>query len=144
MNEMIKTTVNSKAFLGRGWKFPVRFKKSHRGVELSQYGPDIRESLNILLSTIKGERVMRPDYGTNVRDLLFEPLDVSTATLISEEMKKTILLHEPRVFVDMIDVVQKELNGFLEVKITYTIIATNTRSNMVFPFYINEGTNIEK
>ncbi len=141
---MIKSTDNSKAFLGRGWKFPVSFKKSHNGAELSQYEQDIRESLNILLSTIKGERVMRPDYGTNVRDLLFEPLDVSTATLVGEEMKKTILMHEPRVFVDSIDVVQEELNGYLEVKITYTIIATNTRSNLVFPFYLNEGTNIEK
>jgi len=144
MSNLIKTANNSKAFLGRGWKFPVTFRKSHKGVALSQYEQDIRESLNILLSTSKGERVMRPGYGTNVRDLLFEPLDVSTGTLVGEEIKKAILLHEPRVFVDSVVVVQEELNGYLEVKIEYTIIATNTRSNMVFPFYLNEGTNIEQ
>ncbi len=135
---------NSKAFLGRGWKFPVSFKKGYKGVQLSQYEQDIKESLMILLSTIKGERVMRPNYGTNVRDLIFEPLDVSTGTLVAEEIKKAILIHEPRVFVDKVLPVQEELNGFLEITIDYTIISTNTRSNLVFPFYQNEGTNIER
>ena len=87
---------------------------------------------------------MRPDYGTTVRDLIFEPLDVSTGTLVAEAVKKAILIHEPRVFVDKVNPVQEELNGFLELTIEYTIIATNTRSNLVFPFYQNEGTNIEK
>ncbi|MEM6359194.1 MAG: GPW/gp25 family protein [Bacteroidota bacterium] len=132
----------SKAFLGRGWKFPVSFKKGYKGTELSQYEQDIKESLIILLSTIRGERVMNPGYGTNVRDLIFEPLDVSTGTLVAEEVKKAILIHEPRVFVDKITPIQEELNGFLELTIDYTIISTNTRSNLVFPFYQNEGTNI--
>ncbi|MEO0555608.1 MAG: GPW/gp25 family protein [Bacteroidota bacterium] len=132
----------SKAFLGRGWKFPVSFKKGYKGTELSQYEQDIKESLIILLSTIRGERVMNPGYGTNVRDLIFEPLDVSTGTLMAEEVKKAILIHEPRVFVDKITPIQEELNGFLELTIDYTIISTNTRSNLVFPFYQNEGTNI--
>lgn len=144
MGESIKTTYSGKAFLGRGWKYPVTFKQSHNTVVLSQYEQDIRESLNILLSTERGERVMRPDYGTNIRALLFEPLDVSTATLVGEEIKKAILLNEPRVFVDSVEAIQEELNGYLEVKIDYTIIATNTRSNLVFPFYLNEGTNIEQ
>ena len=144
MSELTKTTYSGKSFLGRGWKYPVTFKQSSNTVVLSQYEQDIRESLNILLSTERGERVMRPDYGTNVRDLLFEPLDVSTATLVGEEIKKAILLNEPRVFVDSVEAVQEELNGYLEVKIEYTIIATNTRSNMVYPFYLNEGTNIEQ
>ena len=142
MNDKIKTTYDGKAFLGRGWKYPITFRKSFETVELSQYEQDIRESLNILLSTSRGERVMRPDYGTNVRDLLFEPLDVSTATLVGDEIKKAILLYEPRVFVDSVEAIQEELNGYIEVKIEYTIIATNTRSNLVYPFYLNEGTNI--
>ncbi len=144
MSELTKSTYSGKSFLGRGWKYPVTFKQSSNTVVLSQYEQDIRESLNILLSTERGERVMRPDYGTNVRDLLFEPLDVSTATLVGEEIKKAILLNEPRVFVDSVEAIQEELNGYLEVKIEYTIIATNTRSNMVYPFYLNEGTNIEQ
>jgi uncharacterized protein len=133
-----------KDFLGRGWRFPVAFRKGYRGAELSEFEKDIKESLIILLSTIKGERVMRSDYGTTVRNLIFEPLDVSTGTLVAEEVKKSILIHEPRVFVEKITPVQEELNGYLEVSIEYTIIATNTRSNLVFPFYESEGTNIEQ
>ena len=87
---------------------------------------------------------MRPNYGTTIRDLIFEPLDVTTGTLVAEEVKKAILIHEPRVFVDRVEPVQESLNGFLEVSIDYTIISTNTRSNLVFPFYENEGTNIEQ
>ncbi len=144
MSEKTNKKYEGKAFLGRGWKYPVTFRSSHGTAELSQYEQDIRESLNILLSTERGERVMRPDYGTNIRDLLFEPLDVSTATLVGEEIKKAILLNEPRVFVDSVEATQESLNGYIEVKIEYTIIATNTRSNMVYPFYLNEGTNIEQ
>ena len=144
MSEKIERKTSGKAFLGRGWKYPVTFRQSHKTVVLSQYEQDIRESLNILLSTERGERVMRPEYGTNVRDLLFEPLDVSTATLVGEEIKKAILLNEPRVFVESVEAIQEELNGYLEVKIEYTIIATNTRSNLVYPFYLNEGTNINQ
>lgn len=131
-----------KSFLGRGWKFPVQFKGGTPN--LSQYEKDIKESLTILLSTTKGERVMRPNYGTTVHDLMFEPLDVSTATLVGEEIKKSILLHEPRVFVNHVAAVQESLNGFIQVTIDYTIIATNTRANLVFPFYLNEGTDIEE
>jgi phage baseplate assembly protein W len=131
-----------KEFLGRGWKFPVQFKSG--SANLSQYERDIKESLTILLSTTSGERVMRPDYGTTVHDLMFEPLDVSTATLVGKEVKEAILIHEPRVFVDKVDAVQESLNGFIELTIDYTIIATNTRTNLVFPFYLNEGTDIEQ
>ena len=102
MSEESKRKKSGKAFLGRGWKYPVTFRESHKTVMLSQYEQDIRESLNILLSTERGERVMRPEYGTNIRDLLFEPLDVSTATLVGEEIKKAILLNEPRVFVESV------------------------------------------
>ena len=133
-----------KEFLGRGWKFPVSFKKGYRGAELSEFEKDIQESLIILLSTIRGERVMRPAYGTNVRDLIFESLDVSTGTLVAEEVNKAILIHEPRVFVEKVIPVQEELNGYLELSIEYTIIATNTRSNLVFPFYESEGTNVKE
>jgi hypothetical protein len=134
----------NKSFLGVGWKFPVSFKKGYQGAEISQFEQDIKESLIILLSTIKGERVMRPNYGTTVRNLIFEPLDVSTGTLVAEEVRKAILIHEPRVFVDKVIPIQEELNGFLELTIEYTIISTNTRSNLVFPFYQSEGTNIKQ
>lgn len=137
-----KNTIDNKGFLGRGWKFPVEFSRGNNSASLVQHEEDIKESLIILLTTIRGSRFLRPSYGTSVRTLIFEPLDTNTATFISEEIKKAILVHEPRVFVDKVLATQESLNGTLEVSINYTIISSNTRSNLVFPFYLNEGTNI--
>lgn len=134
--------IDNKGFLGRGWKFPVEFVRGNNGAILVQHEQDVKESLIILLTTIRGSRLLRPTYGTSVRTLIFEPLDTNTATYISEEIKKAILVHEPRVFVDRVSAVQESLNGTLQVTIDYTIISSNTRSNLVFPFYLNEGTNI--
>lgn len=134
--------MDNKGFLGRGWKFPVEFTKGSASATLVQHEEDIKESLIILLTTIRGSRLLRPSYGTSVRTLIFEPLDANTATYISEEIKRAILVHEPRVFVDRVNADQESINGTLVVTIDYTIISSNTRSNLVFPFYINEGTNI--
>jgi phage baseplate assembly protein W len=138
----ITKLIENRGFLGRGWKFPPTFTKGYYSAELSQFEQDVRESLNILISTLVGERVMRPGYGTNVHNLIFENLDSNTGTLIADELKKAILLHEPRIFVDKITPTQEELNGTLEMLIEYTIIATNTRYNIVYPFYFTEGTNL--
>ncbi len=134
--------LDNKGFLGRGWKFPVEFTRGNNSATLVQHERDVKESLIILLTTIRGSRLMHPSYGTSVRTLIFEPLDANTATYISEEIKKAILVHEPRVFVDKVEAIQESLNGTLKVSIDYTIISSNTRSNLVFPFYLNEGTNI--
>ena len=134
--------IDNKGFLGRGWKFPVEFTRGNNSATLVQHEEDVKESLIILLTTIRGSRLLRPSYGTSVRTLIFEPLDTNTATYISEEIRKAILVHEPRVFVDKVEAVQESLNGILQVTIDYTIISSNTRSNLVFPFYLNEGTNI--
>jgi len=138
-----KDITDGKAFLGRGWKFPPEFRRGYNSAVLSQYEEDIRESLIILLSTIRGERVMRPGYGSNVENLLFEPLDLGLATFICEEVRRAILVHEPRVFVDKVKANQDALQGYLELSIDYTITATNTRKNLVYPFYLIEGTDVK-
>jgi len=137
-----KNRIDNKGFLGRGWKFPIEFSRGYNSNTMVEHEQDIKESLIILLTTIRGSRFLRPSYGTSVRTLIFEPLDANTATFISDEIKKAILVHEPRVFVDKVNATQESLNGTLEVAIDYTIISSNTRSNLVFPFYLNEGTNI--
>lgn len=130
------------SILGRGWGFPVTFKKGSYTVDLSEEELDIRESLIILLTTTLGERVMRPDYGANMEDMLFESINVTTASIITSRLKRAILFHEPRVNASNINMVPDLANGFIEVTIEYTIIATNTRTNLVFPYYLEEGTNI--
>ena len=137
-NELIE----KKAFLGRGWAFPIRFNKGYNSALMSQFEEDIQQSLIILLSTIRGERFLQPTYGTTVQELLFEALDITIANQIGEEIKRAILIHEPRVLVDRVDVTQETLNGFLEISIDYTIVATNTRYNFVYPFYLVEGTDL--
>lgn len=133
---------DNQSILGRGWSFPVRFSDGSYTVELSEEEKDIRESLIILLKTSLGERVMRPDYGANMEDMLFETINVTTATIITNRLKRAILFHEPRVKANNIDLVPDFANGMMEVTVEYTITATNTRTNLVFPYYLDEGTNI--
>lgn len=132
-----------KSFLGTGWSFPVKFSKGSKQAHFSEGEKDIQESLIILLSTSLGERVMRPDFGANMEDMLFEALNVTTASIISNRIKKAILFHEPRVKVEDINLRPNYNEGRVEVLIEYTIISTNNRRNLVYPYLITEATDIK-
>ncbi len=129
-------------FLGRGWSFPVRFRNSSRSVEMSEGEQDIRESLEILLSTLRGERVMQPDFGTNLHGSVFEPLRTSSAARMTDVIRRAILFHEPRVVMEDVSFRQDREQDVILVTIEYTITATNTRTNIVYPFYLQEGTDL--
>jgi phage baseplate assembly protein W len=131
-------------FLGRGWAFPVKFIQESSQVSLVENEEDIRQSLIILLNTTIGERVLRPEYGANMEDLLFESLNVTTATMITNRIKRAILFHEPRVKVDEIDMKPDFQEGRIEVLISYFIIATNNRQNLVYPYLFIEATDVPK
>ncbi len=131
-------------FLGRGWAFPVTFLQEASQVSLVENEEDIRQSLIILLNTTIGERVLRPDYGANMEDLLFEALNVTTATMITNRIKRAILFHEPRVKVEEIDMRPDFQEGRVEVLITYFIISTNNRQNLVYPYLFIEATDVPK
>ena len=104
---------------------------------------DIKSSLEILLSTRLGERIMVPDYGCNLDELLFKPLNITVKTYVIDLIKTAILYHEPRIDARKISIDQSnELNGELLINIEYMIRATNSRKNMVFPFYKGEGTEL--
>jgi len=133
----------NQSFLGRGWSFPPRFSPTEEGLELSEDERDIAESIFILLSTQPGERVMNPKYGCDLHSQVFAGMNTSTRVRIEDLISTAILYHEPRVNVVAIDVeVVDELNGHLNINITYDIKGTNSRKNMVYPFYLNEGTDI--
>lgn len=135
---------SSKAFLGRGWGFPVTFAKGSGTVNMMEAEEDIKSSLEILLATSIGERVMQPDYGCNLEKLLFEPLDTTFSTYITEQIKTAILYNEPRVRPETVEYFQDTYNGKVDITVNFTIISTNTRSNIVFPFYLNEGTDVQQ
>lgn len=131
------------SFLGRGWSFPPEFSKESREVKMLEDEADIKSSLQILLSTRLGERVMVPGYGCNLEDMLFNPLNLTLKTYVIDLIRTAILYHEPRIDVSKIDIdLSDELNGVLLIDIEYTIRATNSRMNMVFPFYKEEGNEL--
>lgn len=133
----------NQSFLGRGWSFPPEFSKESRSVKMLEDEADIKSSLQILLSTRLGERVMVPGYGCNLEELLFSPLNLTLKTYVVDLIKTAILYHEPRIDVKKIDIdPADELNGVLLVNIDYIIRSTNSRMNMVFPFYKEEGSEI--
>ena len=130
-------------FLGEGWGFPPHFDKKTGTVITTVAVEDINKSLHILLSTRLGERIMVPDYGCNLEELLFQPLDISLKTYIIDLIKTAILYHEPRIDVTKIKLDDSfELEGIIQIEIEYLVRITNSRGNMVFPFYKKEGTEI--
>ncbi len=132
-----------KSFLGRGWAFPPQFNKNSNEVEMVDQDIDIRQSLLILLSTDPGERIMNPTFGCSIRSLVFETIDESLKTMIKEAIRKAIVFFEPRIDIESIKIItDKQHLGFIAIQIEYTIRMTNTRSNMVYPFYFKEGTLI--
>ncbi len=132
------------SFLGKGWCFPPEFNKSNAEVEMTEDELDIKKSLEILLSTHPGERIMHPNFGCDLTQLLFQPLNLSLITHISDIIETAIILHEPRIDVSNISIEQSEENqALMLITIDYSIRITNTRHNMVYPFYKKEGTELD-
>jgi phage baseplate assembly protein W len=133
-----------KSFLGTGWGFPPAFSNKTSDVGMLSDVDDIQSSLEILLTTRPGERVMRPDYGCNLDELIFEPLTTTFKTYIKDLISTAILYYEPRIEVNSIDLDDTgELEGRILIVIDYTVSATNTRFNFVYPFYKNEATDLK-
>jgi phage baseplate assembly protein W len=129
-----------KDWLGRGWAFPVRIDPRTGGIAVSEYENDIRESIQIILRTSRGERVMRPDFGCGIHDLVFETVDTSTLTRVQTSVREAMARFEARievlnVFVDPRDAAE----GRLTVSLEYRVRRTNQIGNLVFPFYFREG-----
>ena len=131
------TTPQHNSFLGTGWQFPPAFGL-HSGVALADDGVDIAQSLEILLSTRIGERLLEPRYGCDLTRFIFEPLDTTLATHIKELVRNAILYFEPRIKLESVDLNVNPNEGRLEILLSYLIASTNERTNMVFPFYTGE------
>ena len=131
------------SFLGTGWSFPPAFDKITDSVEMTSDELDIQRSLQILLTTRPGERVMQPDYGCNLDEMVFEPMTTTFKTHRREMVKTAILYYEPRLELNKIEIDDsQETEGVILVIIDYTVRTTNTRFNYVFPYYKKEGTEI--
>jgi len=144
--------LENQKFLGRGWSFPPTFTKrlvaanqTLAELEMVEAREDIEQSMNILLSTSLGERVMQPKYGCNLRDFIFEPINAAFVGRIRDLVSTAILYFEPRIEVTNIEVSAADapevLEGKVFIEIEYTIRATNSRFNYVYNFYKTEASN---
>lgn len=133
-----------KSFLGRGWSFPPTFNKTRADIEMVTKEEDIRQSLHIFFNTKFGERIMRSDYGCIVHEYMFEKSDDNVIERLSFELGKSIRKYEPRIIVHNVKASKSDaVNGLIHLELSYEIISTNVRDNIVFPFYMNEGTEIK-
>ena len=130
-------------FLGRGWSFPPTFVRDGAAVAMLEEEADIASSLEILLSTTPGERVLQPFYGCNLSELLFETLDTRMKTLMADKVESAILYHEARITLESVKLDDSlELEGVVQIEVVYRVKSTNSRFNFVYPYYRSEGTDI--
>jgi phage baseplate assembly protein W len=128
------------AFLGVGWAFPPAVAADGKLAE-AVHEEDIRQAIRIILGTNPGERVMRPDFGAGLNTFVFEPVNTTTMALVQSRVQEALVAWEPRIDVEAVNVTTDavERNRLL-IDMTYRVRATNTLSNLVYPFYLEEGT----
>jgi len=128
------------SFLGTGWSFPPSFAAGGAEVHTVSGVEDIEQSLAILLSTRRGERVMQDEFGCDLSEFLFGEITSGLVGRLRDMIADAILHHEPRITVNGIEVSESEAqSGLLLIEIDYTVRATNSRFNMVYPFYLDEA-----
>jgi phage baseplate assembly protein W len=128
-------------FLGTGWGFPPSFSRNGRDLQRVSEQEDIQQSLQILLGTAQGERIMLEDFGCDLQRFMFEEITQSLVNSLIGMITDAILYHEPRIEVNNIDIDESsEVEGLLLIAIDYTVRSTNSRFNMVYPYYLNEAS----
>lgn len=128
----------AKSFLGTGWKFPIQVDEATGRIMTSRYEEDIQEAIRIIVMTGKGERVMRPDFGCGLREYLFQGLDYETVTQMRGEIEEALTGWEPRITDVEVDVIPDD--GKMLIHVSYVVRSTNNPFNLVFPYYLTEGT----
>ena len=121
--------------------YPVRTGNDGQ-LQLAQYEDSVRQSIWIILGTSKGERVMRPNFGCGIYDLVFEPQSSTTAGRIAQTVREDLTKLEPRIDVLNVAVIPRsEPEGeMLQISVDYQVRATNNAFNLVYPFYLERST----
>lgn len=128
-------------FLGKGWRFPIERDESKVRFAMAEYEESIRQAIRIILSTALGERVMRPDFGCAIQELVFAPNSATTRGMAEHHVREALLRWEPRIEVlDVKAVASGEQDEELLIGIDYRVGMTDSRFNLVYPFYLSRGT----
>lgn len=130
------------AYLGSGWSFPPTFDKATQRVEMTEGFEDINRSLEIIITTRLGERIMRPDFGSNLEYSIFDSMNVPALSFIQNVLKTAITYHEARIDVETIDLNFDAPKGTLWINIYYKVRNANSRFNFVYPYYIEEANTL--
>lgn len=129
--------MKNSAFLGRGMKFPPQIDKATGRVKVSSGAENIKEAVYIILMTQKSERWLRPDFGSHILDYTFMDTSNTMLNLMSREIVNDLLENEPRIKDVDVTVGERSREDCLIIRIDYTIIESNTKDNIVFPFYLD-------
>ncbi|HEV2779748.1 MAG TPA: GPW/gp25 family protein [Actinophytocola sp.] len=122
-------------FIGAGWAFPLGVGPQG-GIALVRREVELEQAMRLILSTYPGERPMRPEFGSRIRDFVFRPINVETIAELSQEVRNALLRWEPRVTIESVYVIPDPTeDGALYIDIQYVVKDTNDRRNLVFPFY---------
>lgn len=136
---MAQSNVQRRAFLGVGWKFPIQVTP-RGGIATSSEEQRIEEAVMLILATARGERLMLPDFGCGIHDLVFAPNDTSTVSKIVDQVRRALVRFEARI--DVLDVSAQASSAqpnMLLIRVDYRVRDTNSMKNLVYPFFITEG-----
>jgi phage baseplate assembly protein W len=128
----------SPAFLGKGWAFPVCVAGGQ--IATAAYDEDVRQAILIVLGTDPGERVMRPEFGAGLRAFVFEPMTPTTLEALRQRVQEALVDWEPRIDVEKVTVTAVPDEGKALIDVGYHVRATNSHHNLVYPFYLEEGS----
>ena len=124
------------SYQGVGWSFPVALDDKG-GIETAAFEEKIRQSIWIILRTAKGERIMRPDFGCGIHDLVFAESNTTTTGRIAQEVREALIRWETRIEVLDVDVsIDPSQANCMSIEIDYRMRTTNNRFNLVYPFYL--------
>ncbi len=130
----------SKEFLGTGWAYPVTVEGPKGPIQQSSHEQNIAESIDIILSTAPGERVMHPDFGCRIHELVFAQNNIGTAGLAEFYVRDALIRWEPRIDLDAVEVNADPTDpAQLLITIRYRVRKTDSQFNLVYPFYLTRG-----
>jgi uncharacterized protein len=122
-------------YIGAGFAFPIDVNVQG-SIQLSNNTPNLEESIIIILSTKLGERLYRPDFGSRLSELVFEPMNTNTLLMIRLYVEEALEIWEPRIIINSILTIPDPIKGLVEIEIMYTPKDEYEMRSMVYPFYL--------
>lgn len=136
------------SFLGTGWSFPPEFVKEagtapNGEVVMTADEDDIRASLHVLFGTTEGERFLNPKYGLRMDDQVFEPMGTTARNYLTDRVRTAVLVYEPRINLESLELdTSRDSEGVIAIVMTYVVRTTNSRFNLVYPFYRHDANEV--